>query len=481
LCDGQLIDRSNAFRPHRDPLLARRRAVTQPHAVIRRGLLLGLLCATAVACDDNVTQFVFDGRIVDGSNGNPAAGTDADTLRIAIAEGETPVREFEYPIVDGEFDVSFEFASFSSITRLRVELEGPSTELITAPPAFVPSASAGFLRVVTAPPSSCEPVTFNALEAPRAGFGMVQSGTFALVVGGTTPSDEQIEFFDALEWESRLFEADFSLSFLGETRAATIGEGKILVLPADASPFIFDMLDVTQRITSVVLHSGAGPQSALVSIPGVGAMVIGGDAGGAPRAGVSLVEPDDSVTSLQLSVPRSGAVATALGEDVLVVGGDAAGDAEILLAGSSTGQPIAGVADGVRNGALLVGDGETRALLLGGTDDSGSLRQDTLRFDGCPGSCASSAGPAWGTARLRAVVPEQTALIVGGEASQLVEEVEWSGDTVGIESVLELDVPRAAAGAIVYESGLLVVAGGDDGTGPREDFELCIPAALEPL
>jgi hypothetical protein len=31
------------------------------------------------------------------------------------------------------------------------------------------------------------------------------------------------------------------------------------------------------------------------------------------------------------------------------------------------------------------------------------------------------------------------------------------------------------------ESGAFIVAGGDDGVSIREDFEFCVPAALEPL
>lgn len=449
--------------------------------MLRRFVLLGLLCAAGAGCNDEVTQFVFQASIVDGDDGNPVAGTDADTLRIGIVEGELPVRELEYPIVEGDFDATLEFASFTSATRIRVEMEGPSTELMTAPPAFVPAATEGFVRMVAAAPSSCTAVSFNALQAPRADFGMVQSGTFALVVGGTSPDDEQIEFFDALEWQSRLFEESFSLSFLGETRAATVGEGQILVLPTDATPFIFDMLDATNRITQVNLHGGAESQSALVSVPGVGAMVIGGESGGAASMDVTLVEPDGVVSRLELSQPRAGATAVAFGEDVLVAGGNAEGNAEILRSGNGAGQPIAGVMDGVRQGGLLLGDGESRALLVGGTDASDAVRQDTLRFDGCPGSCAPSTGPQWSSARLRAIIPERTTLIVGGEGSQSVEAVSWSGDTVVIDSVSQLNVARASAGAIVYESGAIVVAGGDDGESIRDDFEFCVPATLNPL
>jgi hypothetical protein len=274
---------------------------------------------------------------------------------------------------------------------------------------------------------------------------------------------------------------DFAVSDLGETRAASIDEAEILVLPSKAAPFIFNMLDVTRRVTPVVLHNGARTRSALVSIPGVGAMVIGGEFAGEAQSVVSLVEPEGIVTSLELSEPRSGPAATALGTDVLVVGGNAEGNAEILLEGAAMGQPVGNVMDGVRESGLLVGDGVSRALWIGGTDAAVTLRQDTVRFDGCPNDCVSAAGPQWTTARLNALQPAQSALVIGGDGSQLVDEVRWNGADVEIQPLLQLDVPRAGAGAIVLESGAFIVAGGDDGVSIREDFEFCVPAALEPL
>jgi hypothetical protein len=435
----------------------------------------------AFACNESSARFVFEARIVDGQNGNPAAGTDATTLRIGIQEGELPAQEYEYPITDGDFDALLEFASFTRPTRIRVQIAGATTELLTAPPTFVPSASQGIMRVVTSAPSSCERVTFDLLEAPRAFFGMVQSGTFALIVGGTGPSEEQVEYLDLLEWESRLFLEDIVLSDLGETRAASIDEAEILVLPSNTGPFIFNMFDATRRITQVALHNGATTRSALVSIPGVGAMAIGGEFAGEAQSAVTLVEPGGDVTSLQLSEARSGPAATALGADVLVVGGDAEGTAEVLIDGAAVGQPVAGVMDGVREAGLLVGDGQSRALWMGGTNAADILRQDTIRFDDCPNRCVSAAGPQWTTARLNALQPAQSELVIGGDGSQRVDEVLWNGADVEIQQLLQLDVPRAGAGGIVLESGAFIVAGGDDGVSIREDFEFCVPASLEPL
>jgi hypothetical protein len=449
--------------------------------VFRQLPWLGLLSISIFGCNDNVEQFVFQAVIVDGQGGNPAAGTDATTLGIGIREGELAPAEYEYPITDGDFEAVLEFQAFTAPTRIRLAIEGATTELLTAPPAFLPGASAGFLRVVTAAPSSCERVSFNMMEAPRAFFGMVPSGTFAFLAGGTSSTDAQVEYLDALEWESHLFEEEFSLSELGETHAASIDEGKILVLPSNASPFIFDMFDPTRRITAVILHNGAGARSALVFVPGLGAMVIGGEISGVPQSAVSLVEPDGNVVSLRLSVPRSGPQATPLGMNVLVAGGEEEGNAEILLEGEAVGQLVAGVTNGVRNAALLVGDGQNRALWIGGVDATDALRQDTLRFDDCPASCTASAGPTWTTARLAALQPQRSQLVIGGEGSSLVDQVRWSGTGVEISPLLDLNVPRAGSGGIVLESGAFIVAGGDDGVSVRDDFEFCVPAELEPL
>jgi hypothetical protein len=435
------------------------------------------------ACNDTVVQRVFDTRIVDGNNGNPVAGTDATILMIGVQQGDLPAEEDPLAIEDGQFDAVLELSSAGLLTRVRVEVEGPTTDLLTAPPAFFPAASPEFLRVVAAAPSSCERVGFNLLEAPRAYFGMVRSGTFALVAGGATPTDEQFEFFDALQWDSRLFAETLPPIDLGETRAASIDEALILVLPTLAAPFIFNMGDAS-RVIPVLLHNGTGPRSALVSVPGVGAMVIGGEVGGQAVSAVSLVDSEANVTSLELSKPRSGPAATPLGSDVLVAGGDVEGTAEVLLAQGVTweARPVAGVMDGVRESGLLVGDGVSRALWIGGIDDAADLRQDTVRFDDCPTSCTSSAGPQWMTARLEALQPAGSTLVIGGVGSRLVDDVRWSGADVEIQPLLQLDVARAGAGGIVLESGAFIVAGGDDDTSARrQDFEFCVPAALEPL
>ena len=455
--------------------------------MFRRQLLLGLLCVGVLGCDDTTVQTVVDVLIVDGDGGNPVAGLEEGTLGIGIQEGELDPQIYELAITDGAFDWPIEFQSFVSPTRLRVELTGSSEtlRLLTAPPVFVPALSGLFIRVVATAPSSCEKVSFNFMVAPRSRFGMALSGSFALLAGGTS-TDVQLELLDALRWAFNTASVDdlnALLEPLGDTRVATIDATQTLVLPADAAPFVFDIAEATaeNQRTRVDLHTGAGPRSALVSVPGLGAMVIGGEAGGVPRDGVTLVASDAETTSLQLSEPRSGAMAAAMGTDVLVVGGNEVGNAEILREGASIGEPVTSLMDRVREGGLLVGDGASRALLVGGVDDTATLRQDTVEFTSCPDACESSTGPTWATARLEAVLPERSTLLIGGVDSRRVEQVRWSGDSVEIAPLLDLVEARAAAGAVVLESGAFIVGGGDDGAVRRDDFEFCVPSELEPL
>ena len=107
-----------------------------------------------------------------------------------------------------------------------------------------------------------------------------------------------------------------------------------------------------------------------------------------------------------------------------------------------------------------------------------------MRVDGLADASSPPAtrlDPSGTTARRNALQPAESELVIGGDGSQLVDEVRWNGADVEIQQLLQLDVPRAGAGGIVLESGAFIVAGGDDGVSIREDFEFCVPASLEPL
>ena len=435
-----------------------------------------------IGCQEDSFSPVIDVFIVGGDGGNPVAGMSVDELQIELSQEEFPTQEVVFPVVDGQFDFGVEFLSLTAMTRLRTAFEGSDIRLLASSPPFRPSETLGFIRLVAVPASSCERVDFSGLEVSRTHFNMVRSGTFAFSAGGTSVDNdsEQVEFLDLLSWESGLFEG-VSLSDLGPTYSALIDEDRVLVVPEIALPFIFNLGDANDRIDPVILHAGAGSKSAVISISSVGAMVVGGELDGVSSNRVSLVESDGTVRSRTLSVSRSGPAVVVLGQDVLVVGGDDEGTAEVLFEGASTGVLVDSVSDGIRRDGVFVGDGNDRALWLGGTDASGNVRQDTLMLTGCPFNCVGSEGPDWNTARVGVLNPEQSALLVGGQQSTLIEEVQWTGSNVHIEPISNLIVPRAWFGGIFLPSGALIVSGGQDGVSIRSDLEFCVPLELKPL
>ncbi len=447
------------------------------------------LSAAAVGCQDSSSPVFIEVDIVDGDGGNPAEGTPINELLITLEQEGLFTEDFDFSVVEGQFEAGVQFVSLAATTRMRVELRqaeagGVGLRLLSAPPPFTAAESLGFVRLVAARSASCARVTLVRLETPRANFAMLPSGTFSTSFGGSssTLSTDQVEWLDMLQWKKGLF-TGVAFSRLGPTRGALIDETKALVLPNDAAPFIFDLNNPSEGGLPVTLHPGAGPASALLSVPGRGAMVVGGEIDGTPVAQVSLVASDGEVSLLSLNQARAGAVATALGQNVLVVGGNDVGSAELLKDAQTTGIAVTSLADGVRQDALLVGDTQSMALLLGGTGENGALRQDTVVFHGCSDEdgCESGPGPSWATARTGVLHPAGSTLLVGGAGSTLIEEVFWTQKFALIGPFARLSSPRAGAAGVVLESGALIVAGGDDGVASRSDFEFCVPTELTRL
>lgn len=436
------------------------------------------MLVAALGCEESAGNLVFDVRIVDRTGGNPALDTDAEALSITVQQAPTEPRTFEFAVVDGVFDAGVFIESISVSTKARIALTGPTTQLIGAPPPFVPAETLGTMTIVVGEPSTCGRLEGPRLATGRANLGASLFETFAFIAGGSE-NDPQVEFFDLLRQELGVFEVD--LDQLGSAQVAAIADGQSLVVSMEAAPFIFNLADDDNRIVPVTLHDGAGPASALVTVVGQGTYVIGGDDGGAATSSVSVVDADGGVVERTLSVVREGAAVAGFGEHVLVVGGDATGSAELL---SPTGEttPIEGFTDGVRSFGLLIANlAGDEALLIGGLDATDELRSDTVLFTGCPQSCVASVGPSWTESRAGTVTTVGSQLLIGGEGSRLVQEVRFTDGAVSIASVGELTVARSRAAATLLESGVLIVIGGHDGVAARDDIEICFPAELVEL
>ncbi|MFW6051940.1 MAG: hypothetical protein ACODAU_12250 [Myxococcota bacterium] len=462
--------------------LPRRRARS---AAAWSSLAAALLCAAvALGCDDEDVQRVLFVDLVAADGGDPTEGADLDTLVVRVRQGGGEVEERTVALEDPTLDVTIE--DLSAPMAITVELRGETARRIGAPPPFVPTEGGGLVRVPVGPPGTCATLRGEgtALEVPREAAGVARDATFALVAGGVAAAGPTgaTEAFDLLRAAGAGSIEDLSAP-AGRTRAALLAPGRVLLVADGAEPVIYDLSDPERRTESVPLHAGADARSAVLPLPDGGAVVVGGGAG-APVPGVTWVDADGGTRSAELAVPRSHAAAAPLGDLVLVAGGMAAGEplAELIGRGDAEGRPVVQELDhGERAGAHLAVRGG-RAWLLGGTDAGGAPRIDTVLISGCPDACAASGGPAWPDARTEmATVPtEEGVLLVGGSPpTTRVEHARLDAATPTFELAYELAEPRAAAGAIRLEAGVLVALGGRGPGGVLDTVELCWPDMLE--
>lgn len=444
--------------------------------------LAAVLLTLASGCDDPL-QPALTVDLVSPEGGDPTVETDVDTLVVHIRQGDGEVRELTTPIDDPALDVRIE--DVNAPIAITAELVGETDRLLGAPPTFIPSANGGSVRMPMGVPGECAELTGEAMQLGEAhgSAGVVRAGIFALVAGGETSAGPSsgAEAFDLLRMGRAAEIEDLPLP-AGPTAAATMGGGRVLLVPDAVDPVIYDLSDPEQRVHPVSLHAGADASSAVVSLPEGGAVVLGGG-GAAPVDGVTWVERDGRTREARLAVPRAHAAAALLGDLVLLAGGmaDGAPLAEVLGPTDGTGRMVADEPDhGVRDGAVLAVR-EGRAWLLGGVDAAGDPRTDTVLFSGCPDACVLDAGSPWPDARA-GVAPVPTdagVLLVGGDPSNsLVDHARLDATPPQIQPLFQLAVPRGEAGAMLLEAGILVVLGGRGPGGVLDSVELCWPSEL---
>lgn len=445
-------------------------------------LLILLLASTSVlGCDETVGATLrFDLRAPDGMN--PAADPAVDSLHIRVLhEGSAEVSSTR-ALTERDLDLRISVPDIDKRTRVAFELTGPAgASRIGAPPAFIPSSTTGALRAVLAPPATCAVLSLTSLSTPRARSAFAVFGTFAFIAGGDglTSATERVEYVDLL---SLLSPSDTGVlsAPLGPAKAAALDTRSLLVVSALRGPFLYDLDDRATPELAIALHSGAGPESALLSLGDNGAVVIGGAVGDEGVAGVSFVDPQGNVRSLLLAAPRRAPAAYVFSDRILVLGGAAedAPFAEWILPEEPIGVPIPSINATSRRGAHLVAEPSgDRILLIGGLDALGAPRADTVLLTGCPAACVSSPGPTW--TRPRAGVAAAGALIAGGVgASTDVDVVRFTPGEVLLERAGSLVHGRADASAIAFDTGTVLVLGGADPSGPRRDVEICFPASL---
>jgi len=432
------------------------------------------------ACSSSPPPLVLDVRVITPAGQNPVAGGGFDTATIHIREGDGTPRELTAAVVGGSFDFAVSFSELDPKLALGLELSGPASRLIGAPPLFRPAISGGSLVIPMGAPGGCESVAGVALDTERADLGFARVGTFALAIGGRTnaPAEADGRYLDLL-----LLDAQRPLDLgveIGPARAQAYAEDAILVL-GEAQTLL-----LAADVLPVSLHAGAGPDSGVADRPGGGLVVVGGGSSDSPAAGISYVDMLGSIERLsELPTPRHRPAAARVGEEVWVAGG-AAGPAALVEAVSPGAAPRALVedqGDGVRLGAALFVDPVgPRALLIGGVDAAGLPRTQTWLIS-CEGACSVTPGPIWEQARSGVVYVPEARLLLGGDGpggpSAIVESVTFDTEGARIESAGRLAHARSHAAALRLASGLIWVVGGEDEAGLRRDAELCFPPELQ--
>jgi hypothetical protein len=244
----------------------------------------------------------------------------------------------------------------------------------------------------------------------------------------------------------------------------------------------------------VTLHEGANAHSAVTHFVDGGALVAGGGTREAPVAAMTFLDasgaPDDDLLDKSMVAARADAAIADLDDTILVAGGVANADAtfaEIVVTDTGASEAIA-FADGARFGATLfvVASSDTAfdALLIGGEDELGEIRTDTVWIHSAMDTVTAQAGPEWTNARRGAAFARARdgGYIAGGEGP--VDVVEHVEITLGAMPVIatfgNLSVARAGASAFAIPEGPLYIGGGRTAEGPSGDVEICFPEAVGP-
>jgi hypothetical protein len=450
-----------------------------------RSMLRIFTClALAAACDD-VPPPVFDIAIVGADGGDPTRDTDVDQVTVRMRQGDGEVTTRSAP--PDALDLSVHLTDWSNPVALTVELTGPTTHLVGAPPPFLPLETGGLLVVPVGPSGECMALegSWAELAHARAASGVARSGTYAILAGGVDGSGRsaEVEAFDLLRMAPSEAMAPLE-ERAGPTMAATLGNGDmVLVVPEEGAPVRYNLANPTQRLASISLHAGAGAASAVVGLADGGAVVVGGATASGPVTGVTWAEADGTTRAVNLAVPRAFPAVAVVGGSLLVVGGMDAGEplAEVLGPADDVGLVVEEAPEhGVRDGAVLAVRG-SRTWLLGGVDEAQIPRTDTLLISGCPDACAAEEGPEWPEARMGvalAATDEGVHLMGGVPPTDRVDRVRLDTNPPRLEDGWPLAVPRADAGAVALDTGIVAVLAGRGPEGFLRSVELCFPAAL---
>jgi len=444
------------------------------------------------ACDRRESLPDIEYVVFDAHGDSPLTGRSLTVARAYFIQDVPGAVEdsSESPVVDGTFDVIVPIDDVSVPIQVRLELaRDTGVELIGGTPSYYPS-QATTVGVIVGEPGTCDAIDGLTIGNARASSGVSVNGTFVLISGGIgadsggAKSMVDVDAIDLLSF--RQYHLTDSPTALGATRSAAIDGLASVVLPTDGSPYVHRVYAAggTEPRPTITLHAGATSADVAMHVPGIGAVVIGGGSDASPSAELSWVFSAGAssanavrTASLHAAEPDRTATVAANGVWILSRGAGATTLEQAFDTATAPTLRLDGIADGVRRGGLLFANSAgTDLFILGGVDENGALRTDTVAISGCPTACVANPGPAWANART-GFATDGSAFVVGGTVSgvlsPLVERVRFGAAGFSIEAVAQLAVPRRDAGLVRLPTGSVYVLGGTDASGPRNDVEIC--------
>jgi len=483
------------------------------HLSLASSAILATLPMLLGACDGGGDGPLIDIAIVTPAGDAPLEGFD--TIAVTVRQGaDGEVLVSEGAVTADGFDLRVTITDFGGPVDLSAVLTGPGSRVVGGAPTFFPGETGragdpnGLVVVAVGPGSTCGILSELSLEDRRSSIGFSQQGTFAAALGGIDaagPSDTA-SFLDLLRLG---FDVDPESTGrlpalpapLGPARAYGYSSSRALVLSELEDPFVYDITgrcDIDDPppegcFTHPVpagLHTGASGASSALELSNGTVVVVGGDGGGARSGDVSWIATDGQTIRTRLTTPR---ILPRLVEvdtgAVLVVGGELGGAyAEVVRRNEGEGDPIDDPrVDGiVRVGGALYADPSGQSVILvGGETPTEALIAETELFTGCPSACRIGPGPDWSGVRYAPTHVQRRAgggIIVGGGEPPVatIDAVAWTDPATPLfEPHGDLAVGRRDASALVLSNGVVFIAGGIDGSGPRLDVEMCFPESVE--
>lgn len=456
--------------------------------MLRRLALASLTLASGCQSGD-----VLHGPALALENAN---GTSVDlstmvTARIAYDLDTLGVNErvLSSPISGGTYAIDVSYLGESTQFYERIELDDASGLALVGGTPWLTQADGSSVRVVMGAPGTCAIVPSLALATGRDAVGVALVGRYVLVAGGSEAGgpSAKVDRLDLVSL-SRTAMPDAAAP-LGPSRAARIDRTSALVLSDLGEPFIQTLasLDATTGRSLPALHPGGETSQQIANVGPSGAAVVGTSPSGTPTNELSFVLPDSHyvfVNAIETSATQRMAAAGATG--LYVASYDTpthfrfehipseAGDVRFRV-GYDDG---AGASRERRFGTLMSDrDGVTFGV-IGGTDQNGAVRDDTMTIGGCPALCYTAAGPTWTHARSGATFTSDGFIAGGDGPDGRVERVRLRpSDTAPmvIEDFATLNVPRSRPGVVALPSGPILVIGGQGASGRVTETEICFP------